>query len=652
MTQLLPNGKQQFTDNAGRPLLGGKVYFYSVGTQTPKDTYKDAAETVLNTNPVILDARGSASIYGTGPYRQVLRDVFGVQIWDQVLPDAALAAKNQIIADLADVTDLSKGASLVGRSSVTLANVKTLISVPAANRNSTTTYCVASYFSSWSGASSFVGPKGGGSFIWDAAQKKSGHNGASVISPTVPWDGLKSTLHDFISGVGEIDPLGNGCFVREFDVLYDTYFGVTHDGSDETKIHQAALNKLVDGTAYRLAGVSKVTSLTCSANSVTLDSVGVPYFDGGGGFETIGSDKILTISGFGWTIENVVFRDTRVTVGATTPGTVGIWLERPGSVIDLDATIKSCLFTGLERAITGIGINVKVLGCLFSYGRYFIDARQVGSQDFRGWVITGSNRFHGRDFASESVAVLLTGTARTMQIQGNYFDDCGTSFKGFFDRRSIFDGNVISGAFTNGYSIDITGGSYARVSNNIMGSLGLSGGIRLSSSSSMTVFGNSIDSTRQSAIVLIGTVNSFVTNNNITNVNINNAVDGDVYDGIVIDGASNTNKIFGNTLFQVGAKGRYAVNNLGGSNYFDGNDSTGYVSGTYNQDATKTAFGNTSLEIVKPRISYAASVPTASNWRRGDIVYNSLPSAGTFLGWVCVTGGAPGVWKTFGAISA
>lgn len=66
MTQLLPNGKQQFTDNAGRPLLGGKVYFYSVGTQTPKNTYKDVAQTVLNTNPVILDARGSASIYGTG----------------------------------------------------------------------------------------------------------------------------------------------------------------------------------------------------------------------------------------------------------------------------------------------------------------------------------------------------------------------------------------------------------------------------------------------------------------------------------------------------------------------------------------------------------------------------------------------------------
>lgn len=89
MTQLIPNGKQQFVDINGRPLVGGKVYFYSVGTSTPKDTYQDAAETVLNTNPITLNARGQASIYGTGNYRQVLRDIFGNLIWDQVVVDPA-----------------------------------------------------------------------------------------------------------------------------------------------------------------------------------------------------------------------------------------------------------------------------------------------------------------------------------------------------------------------------------------------------------------------------------------------------------------------------------------------------------------------------------------------------------------------------------
>lgn len=85
---LLPNGKQAFTDSNSRPLAGGKVAFFAPGTQTPRDTWQDAALTILNTNPVVLDARGEASIYGLGAYRQVLRDASNVLIWDQIIPDA------------------------------------------------------------------------------------------------------------------------------------------------------------------------------------------------------------------------------------------------------------------------------------------------------------------------------------------------------------------------------------------------------------------------------------------------------------------------------------------------------------------------------------------------------------------------------------
>jgi hypothetical protein len=51
-------------------------------------------------------------------------------------------------------------------------------------------------------------------------------------------------------------------------------------------------------------------------------------------------------------------------------------------------------------------------------------------------------------------------------------------------------------------------------------------------------------------------------------------------------------------------------------------------------------------------ISYATTIPVAGTWRRGDIVYNSTPSAGGTIGWVCTTAGTPGTWKTFGAIAA
>jgi hypothetical protein len=51
-------------------------------------------------------------------------------------------------------------------------------------------------------------------------------------------------------------------------------------------------------------------------------------------------------------------------------------------------------------------------------------------------------------------------------------------------------------------------------------------------------------------------------------------------------------------------------------------------------------------------ITNGLAAPTTGAHARGDIVYNQEPSASGFVGWVCVTGGTPGTWKTFGAISA
>lgn len=84
MTALLPNAQQQFCDANGQPLAGGSVYHYTVGTTTPKMTYQNQALTVPNTNPVILNSAGRATIWGSGSFRQVLYDVNGGLVWDGV----------------------------------------------------------------------------------------------------------------------------------------------------------------------------------------------------------------------------------------------------------------------------------------------------------------------------------------------------------------------------------------------------------------------------------------------------------------------------------------------------------------------------------------------------------------------------------------
>lgn len=86
---LLPLPEVTFFDANGNPLAAGTVQFYIPSTTTPKDTWKDAAGTILNTNPVVLDSAGRAIIYGSGSYRQLVKDSLGNTIWDQVTADTA-----------------------------------------------------------------------------------------------------------------------------------------------------------------------------------------------------------------------------------------------------------------------------------------------------------------------------------------------------------------------------------------------------------------------------------------------------------------------------------------------------------------------------------------------------------------------------------
>lgn len=51
-------------------------------------------------------------------------------------------------------------------------------------------------------------------------------------------------------------------------------------------------------------------------------------------------------------------------------------------------------------------------------------------------------------------------------------------------------------------------------------------------------------------------------------------------------------------------------------------------------------------------IDFGTAAPTSGTWGRGCIVFNSEPSAGGTVGWVCVTAGTPGTWKAFGTIAS
>ena len=73
---------EQILDGSGDPLaLGLLDFFVSGSSSTRKKTYADAAETIENTNPVIVGGDGRCpNVFGTGTYNVILRTSAGVQL--------------------------------------------------------------------------------------------------------------------------------------------------------------------------------------------------------------------------------------------------------------------------------------------------------------------------------------------------------------------------------------------------------------------------------------------------------------------------------------------------------------------------------------------------------------------------------------------
>lgn len=86
MANFLGSPKVQYFDtNTAEFLVGGKLYSYLAGTDTPTNTYPTLADAVAltnaNTNPVILDARGEANVVLSGSTKLTLKDSSGNTIW-------------------------------------------------------------------------------------------------------------------------------------------------------------------------------------------------------------------------------------------------------------------------------------------------------------------------------------------------------------------------------------------------------------------------------------------------------------------------------------------------------------------------------------------------------------------------------------------
>lgn len=74
MPQLLPPIRYRVVGDDNLPLVGGKIYTYTAGTTTPKATYTTFGMGAANTNPIILDENGEATIWLDGAYKIRITD--------------------------------------------------------------------------------------------------------------------------------------------------------------------------------------------------------------------------------------------------------------------------------------------------------------------------------------------------------------------------------------------------------------------------------------------------------------------------------------------------------------------------------------------------------------------------------------------------
>jgi hypothetical protein len=177
MASLSPLPKLQFFGTDGLPLVGGKLYTYAAGTTTPIATYTDHTQANQNTNPVILDSNGQASVWLTDSitYKYTLTDaddvpLFTVDYVSVPVTTNSFASPPPIGSDIPNVgtfTDLSVVNELILESTgAAILNVGTTDERPADPEDGMVRYnTTTSKFEGYNGAWGALGggATGGGS---------------------------------------------------------------------------------------------------------------------------------------------------------------------------------------------------------------------------------------------------------------------------------------------------------------------------------------------------------------------------------------------------------------------------------------------------------------------------------------------------------
>jgi hypothetical protein len=131
---------------------------------------------------------------------------------------------------------------------------------------------------------------------------------------------------------------------------------------------------------------------------------------------------------------------------------------------------------------------------------------------------------------------------------------------------------------------------------------------------------------------------------------------------IVIGAASENVAMFGTYNYmdlEIGTDNTARITIKAGGNVVIGNPSTGDTKvsiigslgiNVNNPDPRSSLHVNGALKFNDKLHLSGNESPMSGSYNEGDIVWNSSPTAGKFVGWVCTKSGNPGLWSGFGRI--
>lgn len=496
---ILPPGMQQFADGNGAPYGAGSVEMYIPATLTLKTTWIDRGKLVQNTNPIRLDANGRCIIYGSGQYRQILKDVFGNMIWDKPVE----SRDDEIETEIAAITLIAQGGVKQ------LLNVAQMLALLKVNLVDAEQVSIAGYV--------IEGDGGGGTFAWDANSVAT-VNGGTIFdadeggigrwikvernAQDVRWWGAKgdgiaddtAAIQSAINGGGEI-------LFPYTSTGYKITSSINLVSNTSLKgLGQALLNSTVPGVTFVLPnGVHGVSfeDLICQGNTCQWIGTGVNS-----------GVKNLRLSGCSFTGVNNLLGGTSYIAAVMLDTVDGVW-------------INECDFFG-----NGIGLNLSAdnVDIFFGYNGGYNENVWITDSRFRSTLVNFNVAiYHPRNLMIDNCDVSGADTAPGRGT-GGYGILCYNAALASIDFLTITNNRIKN---TGGSGFYYAGaGSWLTVADNVIDNTTQNqddaslpaGAIAVNGGNLYTITGNTVSNSGKAGITVssanIGTIDGNTVYNN------------------------------------------------------------------------------------------------------------------------------------------